>query len=111
MEDRTKTNQSKAPDPLLDLASSVDEAGRRELESNPKIVGTPDYLSPEILLGTGHSPAVDWWAVGVMVYEFLVGYPPFTDESPEKIFQNILNHSIDWPDDGSQSAALSLATI
>jgi len=38
-------------------------------------------------------PAVDWWALGVCLYEFLVGFPPFTDETPELVFKNILNRS------------------
>ncbi|KAJ1982573.1 rim15, signal transduction response regulator [Dimargaris verticillata] len=60
-------------------------------------LGTPDYLAPELLLGTRDSPEVDWWAFGVCIFEFLTGYPPFTDDSPQAIFTNILNHDIDWP--------------
>lgn len=64
-----------------------------------RVVGTPDYLAPEALLGTGGGkPTIDWWAVGVTLYEFLVGIPPFNDETPEKIFQRILDCNIDWPD-------------
>ena len=36
-------------------------------------VGTPDYLAPELLLGTGHGPEVDWWALGSILYEFIMG--------------------------------------
>eukprot|EP01125_Pyxidicula_operculata_P019295 TRINITY_DN698_c0_g1_i2.p1 TRINITY_DN698_c0_g1~~TRINITY_DN698_c0_g1_i2.p1 ORF type:complete len:1300 (+),score=335.10 TRINITY_DN698_c0_g1_i2:220-4119(+) len=80
-------------DPLRDLAAS---GGAKE--SDDRIVGTPDYLSPEILLGTGHGTGVDWWAVGVMTFEMLVGCPPFADSTPEAIFQNILNRAMfDWP--------------
>ncbi|PRP84407.1 hypothetical protein PROFUN_08087 [Planoprotostelium fungivorum] len=63
-----------------------------------KVVGTPDYLSPEILLGTGHGYPVDWWALGVIMFEFITGVPPFNDETPEQIFQNILKRDIPWPD-------------
>jgi len=52
-------------------------------------VGTPDYLAPEILLGIGHSYPVDWWALGVMLYEFLCGIPPFSGDSVASIFENI----------------------
>lgn len=55
-------------------------------------------MAPEILLGAGHGPCVDWWSLGVLLYEMLVGFPPFNDKSPELIFENILNHSIMWPD-------------
>lgn len=84
----------KAPDPLLDIAAEADP------QDTPKqILGTPDYLSPEILLGHRHGEAVDWWALGVVTFEFLCGYPPFTADSPEKIFQNILACKVEWPDD------------
>ena len=48
-------------------------------------VGTPDYMAPELLLGTYSGPANDWWSVGTIVYELLVGFPPFNDTSPELI--------------------------
>ncbi|PWN42674.1 hypothetical protein IE81DRAFT_313263 [Ceraceosorus guamensis] len=64
-----------------------------------KFVGTPDYLAPESILGIGMDDmAVDWWAVGVILYEFLYGYPPFHAETPEKVFDNILSRNIDWED-------------
>ena len=61
-----------------------------------RVVGTPDYLSPEALLGTSTGEDVDWWAVGVTLFEFLTGIPPFNADTPEQIFQNILNHNIPW---------------
>jgi serine/threonine protein kinase len=81
------------PDPLLDLSNakeiSIDVEDSTHSSSN-RVLGTPDYLSPEVLLGTGHSEAVDFWALGVMTYEFLLGVPPFNAETPELIFQKIL---------------------
>ncbi|KAJ9057698.1 hypothetical protein DSO57_1020171 [Entomophthora muscae] len=77
---------------------------RRQL-SNKALLGTPDYLAPELLLGIGHDASVDWWALGVCLFEFLLGYPPFTDESPEAIFNNILNHRIQWPEENLLSPA------
>jgi len=65
----------------------------------PRIVGTPDYLAPEMLLGTGHGPEVDWWALGVMIYEFLTGVPPFNAETPEDIFDRILRRDLIWPEE------------
>lgn len=41
----------------------------------------------------GHGPEVDWWALGVCLYEFMTGIPPFNDETPQKVFENILNRS------------------
>ncbi|KAI9200017.1 hypothetical protein LWI28_001562 [Acer negundo] len=60
-------------------------------------VGTPDYLAPEILLGTEHGYAADWWSVGIILFEFITGIPPFSAERPEMIFDNILNRKIPWP--------------
>ncbi|XP_023287240.1 serine/threonine-protein kinase greatwall isoform X1 [Seriola lalandi dorsalis] len=69
------------------------------------ILGTPDYLAPELLLGKPHVSGsgqcdcmVDWWALGVCLFEFLTGVPPFNDETPQLVFQNILNRDIPWPE-------------
>lgn len=62
-----------------------------------RAVGTPDYLAPELLLGVGHGPEVDWWSLGAILYEFVTGTPPFNAETPELIFNNILDRNITWP--------------
>ncbi|GHJ86197.1 hypothetical protein NliqN6_2599 [Naganishia liquefaciens] len=65
-----------------------------------KFVGTPDYLCPESILGFGTDDAtVDWWALGVVMYEFLYGFPPFHDETPDKVFENIIARRINWYED------------
>ncbi|KAG6869321.1 hypothetical protein C0993_000074 [Termitomyces sp. T159_Od127] len=65
-----------------------------------KVVGTPDYLAPETILGLrGDDAAVDWWALGVITYEFLYGIPPFHADTPEKVFENILSGHIEWHED------------
>ncbi|KAL6131880.1 hypothetical protein ACLB2K_070253 [Fragaria x ananassa] len=73
---------------------SSSERSERQKHS---VVGTPDYLAPEILLGMGHSATADWWSVGVILFELLVGLPPFNAEHPQKIFNNIINRDIPWP--------------
>ncbi|XP_008577688.1 PREDICTED: serine/threonine-protein kinase greatwall [Galeopterus variegatus] len=81
-----------------------------------RILGTPDYLAPELLLGRTHGPAVDWWALGVCLFEFLTGIPPFNDETSQQVFQNILKRDIPWPEgeeklsDNAQSAVEMLLT-
>lgn len=72
---------------------------RGQLVSDERILGTPDYLAPELLLMHGHGKAVDWWALGVCFYEFMTGIPPFNDETPQKVFDNILHKNIEWPQD------------
>ncbi|KAL3864979.1 hypothetical protein ACJMK2_006618 [Sinanodonta woodiana] len=70
---------------------------RPNVEDVERVLGTPDYLAPEILEQKKHGPAVDWWALGVCLFEFLTGVPPFTDETPQLVFRNILNRDIPWP--------------
>ncbi|XP_071416700.1 serine/threonine-protein kinase greatwall isoform X3 [Pithys albifrons albifrons] len=82
-----------------------------------RILGTPDYLAPELLLAKPHGSAVDWWALGVCLFEFLTGIPPFNDETPAQVFQNILQRDIPWPEgeeklsDNAQNAIDILLTI
>ncbi|XP_035577816.1 serine/threonine-protein kinase greatwall-like isoform X4 [Zalophus californianus] len=82
-----------------------------------RIPGTPDYLAPALLLGRAHGPAVDWWALGVCLFEFLTGIPPFNDETPQQVFQNILKRDIPWPEgeeklsDNAQNAVEVLLTL
>lgn len=78
---------------------------RASVRQRFSIVGTPDYLAPEVVLGTPHGPTVDWWAVGILLYEFLAGIPPFNAESPHCIFENILNGHIEWPEDEGEITA------
>ncbi len=52
-------------------------------EEAKRAVGTPDYLAPELLLGIGHGPEVDWWSLGVVLYQFVTGTPPFAGRTPE----------------------------
>ncbi|KAJ3180750.1 hypothetical protein HDU87_001863 [Geranomyces variabilis] len=61
--------------------------------------GTPDYLAPESILGLGQGVSVDWWALGVILYEFLYGVPPFHAPTPSLVFENILTRRIDWCED------------
>eukprot|EP00124_Ichthyophonus_hoferi_P002268 Ihof_evm3s148 gene=Ihof_evmTU3s148 len=92
-----RASVSSIPDDLHSTTSTSDIMTTGMTATRDRIVGTPDYLSPELLLGTGHGPAVDWWAVGVCLFEFLTGTPPFNDDTVEKIFQNIIRHDIRWP--------------
>lgn len=62
-----------------------------------RFVGTPDYIAPEMILGTDvRGKTVDLWGIGVILFEFLTGVPPFNDDTPDKIFENIINLKIPW---------------
>ncbi|TYJ53709.1 hypothetical protein B9479_005676 [Cryptococcus floricola] len=61
------------------------------------LCGTPEYLAPEIVLSQGHGKAVDWWALGILAFEMLAGYPPFFDDHPLGIYEKILSSHIAFP--------------
>merc|ERR1712139_237068 len=61
------------------------------------LCGTPEYIAPEVLLNKGHGKPVDWWTLGILTYEMIVGQPPFCDEEPMGIYQKILAGKIYFP--------------
>ncbi|XP_051137839.1 probable serine/threonine protein kinase IRE [Andrographis paniculata] len=77
--------------------STVHSSPKREHRKEHSVVGTPDYLAPEILLGMEHGATADWWSVGAILFELLVGMPPFNAETPQQVFNNIINRDIPWP--------------
>eukprot|EP00004_Rigifila_ramosa_P016164 TRINITY_DN3806_c0_g1_i3.p1 TRINITY_DN3806_c0_g1~~TRINITY_DN3806_c0_g1_i3.p1 ORF type:complete len:523 (-),score=121.83 TRINITY_DN3806_c0_g1_i3:156-1724(-) len=92
----------------LDVMSPAERLEGLISDMSNKAVGTPDYLAPEVVAGTQCGPDVDWWALGVILYEFLVGIPPFAGDTVEAIFDNILRREIEWPQEGLSPQARNL---
>uniref|UniRef100_A0A8D2ZLT3 protein kinase C n=1 Tax=Scophthalmus maximus TaxID=52904 RepID=A0A8D2ZLT3_SCOMX len=59
--------------------------------------GTPEFLAPEVLTDTSYTRAVDWWGLGVLVYEMLVGESPFPGDDEEEVFDSIVNDEVRYP--------------
>uniref|UniRef100_A0A3B3ZXV1 non-specific serine/threonine protein kinase n=1 Tax=Periophthalmus magnuspinnatus TaxID=409849 RepID=A0A3B3ZXV1_9GOBI len=54
-------------------------------------MGTPDYIAPEVFMQTGYNKLCDWWSLGVIMYEMLIGYPPFCSETPQETYRKVMN--------------------
>eukprot|EP00994_Dinema_validum_P006151 NODE_441_length_1685_cov_329.606357_g322_i0.p1 GENE.NODE_441_length_1685_cov_329.606357_g322_i0~~NODE_441_length_1685_cov_329.606357_g322_i0.p1 ORF type:complete len:297 (+),score=76.79 NODE_441_length_1685_cov_329.606357_g322_i0:493-1383(+) len=59
--------------------------------------GTPEYIAPEILKGTGHNKGVDWWAMGILTFEMFTGLPPFYCENINEMYEFILKKDLVFP--------------
>ncbi|KAF8655258.1 hypothetical protein AX16_003160 [Volvariella volvacea WC 439] len=75
------------------------KANRRKLAYST--VGTPDYIAPEIFQQKGYGKECDWWSLGAIMFECLVGYPPFCSESTHETYQKIIHwqYHLGFPDD------------
>lgn len=88
---------------MLDVkgyAKLVDFGFAKELvrgEKTYSFVGTPEYMAPEIIKNQGHDFAVDFWSLGILIFELLVGSPPFSSTEPQKIYAKILDGVLKYP--------------
>lgn len=60
------------------------------------LVGAPEYMAPEVILGTGQKYEVDWWSLGIVIYQMFYGYTPFEDDYIDKIYQKILYTNVNF---------------
>lgn len=73
-----------------------------------KLIGTPDYIAPEIISQVSvKNFTIDWWSLGVMTYQLLIGARPFSGDSIEEVVDNIVNHRLEWPQVGYEEGMIS----
>ncbi|XP_073510397.1 microtubule-associated serine/threonine-protein kinase 1 isoform X2 [Phyllobates terribilis] len=86
---------------LMNLTTNLYE-GHVESEAreflDKQVCGTPEYIAPEVILRQGYGKPVDWWAMGIILYEFLVGCVPFFGDTPEELFGQVISDDIVWPE-------------
>ncbi|KAH8919960.1 Pkinase-domain-containing protein [Atractiella rhizophila] len=75
-----------------------------DTETTTSFVGTPEYLAPELLMGKAYTKMVDWWTLGVLLYEMLTGLPPYYDEDIPTMYKKIVNNPLKFPDWMSEEA-------
>merc|ERR1712130_230711 len=69
----------------------------RDLKPENLVLTWPDYLAPEIVTGQGHGKGVDWWTLGILIYEMLASFPPFFDDEPMMTYRKIIQGKFKFP--------------
>jgi len=88
---RVPRDPSLPPPSLVTISLDSRPDYRRKRELAYSTVGTPDYIAPEVFSQSGYNETIDWWSVGVILFEMLIGYPPFYSEDPKVTCQKIMH--------------------
>ncbi|PWZ02024.1 putative ser/thr protein kinase [Testicularia cyperi] len=78
--------------PLVDTRSCI-----ADLRTN-SFVGTEEYIAPEVIKGCGHTSAVDWWTLGILIYEMIFATTPFKGTTRNETFSNVLRNEVHFPE-------------
>ncbi len=89
---------------ITDFGLSKLENELPDENANDQIVGTFEYMAPEVVTGQKHSFAADWWAFGVVLYEMLTGLHPFYVDDHEELYDRILSMEVEYPEYASMDA-------
>lgn len=102
----SRSGSSSANRPALDTKACI-----ADFRTN-SFVGTEEYIAPEVIRGNGHTSAVDWWTLGILLYEMLYGITPFKGKARNATFANILKQEVTFPDgNGFQSISSPCKSI
>lgn len=102
----SRSGASQSSLPMVDTKSCI-----ANFRTN-SFVGTEEYIAPEVIKGCGHTSAVDWWTLGILVYEMLFGTTPFKGKNRNATFANILRDDVPFPEhSGSPSVSKYLLSL
>jgi len=88
----SRSGSSQTSMPMVDTKSCI-----ANFRTN-SFVGTEEYIAPEVIKGCGHTSAVDWWTLGILIYEMLYTTTPFKGKNRNATFANILRDDVGFPE-------------
>ena len=71
------------------------------------MLGTADYMAPEVIKGEENTYALDFWSLGVIAFEFLTGWLPFNAKTSDLVFEKILKRELEYPKIGTEDGEIS----